>query len=153
MSAFSSLTFFSFREHAIKHQWVAMSNPSSKNFNEITGYIKLSISVIGEGDEQVQLNEDPNKVESTEDAFILMPPQIKTVYHQVKFRLFRGEKFPKMDTFGSIDGYVKCKYLKQQLKTEWITQKSNVMDWNEEFWVGRFYLTMYADTRPNPNGS
>jgi hypothetical protein len=40
------------------HQWVALSNPSSANFNEVTGYLKLSISVTATGDEQIQINED-----------------------------------------------------------------------------------------------
>ena len=58
-----------------------MSNPAGKNFNEITGYLKLSISVIGQGDEQVPLNEDANKLDKTDDAVILMPPQIRTEYY------------------------------------------------------------------------
>jgi hypothetical protein len=38
-------------KHAIFHQWVALTNPSSKEYSEITGYLKLSISAIATGDE------------------------------------------------------------------------------------------------------
>jgi hypothetical protein len=44
-----------------------MSNPESKDFNEITCYVKLCISVIGPGDEQVPLN-DESGPEKTEEA-------------------------------------------------------------------------------------
>jgi hypothetical protein len=37
--------------HAMVHQWIAMSNPEGKDFNEITCYLKLSISVSGPGDD------------------------------------------------------------------------------------------------------
>lgn len=40
-------------KRAILHKWVAMSNPESENFNEIAGYLKLSISVAAIGDEQI----------------------------------------------------------------------------------------------------
>ena len=39
------------KKHTMFHQWVALSNPSSANFNEVTGYLKLSISVTATGDE------------------------------------------------------------------------------------------------------
>jgi hypothetical protein len=35
------------------NQWLALSNPEGKDFNEITAYLKMSISVAGPGDEQV----------------------------------------------------------------------------------------------------
>ncbi len=38
-------------KHAMLHQWVAMSNPASENFNDVTGYLKLSISVATTGDD------------------------------------------------------------------------------------------------------
>jgi hypothetical protein len=40
------------------HKWVALSNPESENFNEVAGYLKLSMSVSTVGDEQIQISED-----------------------------------------------------------------------------------------------
>ena len=38
-------------QHLLLHKWIALSDPSSENFNEVTGYLKLSISVAASGDE------------------------------------------------------------------------------------------------------
>lgn len=40
------------------NSWIAISNPEGKDFNEITGYLKLGISITGPGDEQVSLNDE-----------------------------------------------------------------------------------------------
>jgi hypothetical protein len=55
-----------------------MSNPNSENFNEVTGYLKISITVAATGDEQVQITED-NSVGGDEN--ILMPPAIKPEFY------------------------------------------------------------------------
>jgi hypothetical protein len=39
--------------HSLLHRWVALSNPASKNYEEICGYLKLSIAVTTKGDETV----------------------------------------------------------------------------------------------------
>jgi len=39
------------KDHTLYHQWLALSNPEGKDFNEITCYVKVSISVAGPGDE------------------------------------------------------------------------------------------------------
>ena len=39
------------KDHALMHKWVIMSNPESDDFGEVTGYLKLSITVCGVGDE------------------------------------------------------------------------------------------------------
>jgi hypothetical protein len=46
----------------------------------------------------------------------MMPPSIKPEFFQLKFRFFKGEKLPIMDTAlfgkgGSIDAYVICNYM------------------------------------------
>ena len=39
------------KDHVMLHQWLALSNPNSENFSEVTGYLKVSISVSCTGDE------------------------------------------------------------------------------------------------------
>lgn len=58
------------KDHAMLHKWIVMSNPESENFGEVTGYLKLSITICGEGDSQVAIEADPNPNE--ED--IIQPP-------------------------------------------------------------------------------
>ena len=40
-----------------------------------------------------------------------------------------------MDRFGTIDAYIKLEYYEQKLKTEVVTQKNGVVNWDEEFWL------------------
>ena len=35
--------------HALLHKWVGLINPQ-KDFNKITGFVKMSINIVGEGD-------------------------------------------------------------------------------------------------------
>ena len=46
--------------HALMHKWIVMSNPESENFGEVTGYLKLSITVAGVDDEMVAIEDDPH---------------------------------------------------------------------------------------------
>ena len=46
------------QKHSLLHRWIALSNPESPSFNEVTGYLKLSISVTTKGDETIQISED-----------------------------------------------------------------------------------------------
>jgi len=96
------------KDHTLYHQWLALSNPEGKDFNEITAYLKLSISVSGPGDEQISLNEDQG-VEDTQT--VMMPTSIKKNYKQLKISILKAEKLPKMDRFGTIDAFLKTKYL------------------------------------------
>lgn len=59
--------------HALLHKWVALNNPESDNFGEITGYIKLSISVLSSTDEPVELtvDTDPDRTEVVQAASIM----------------------------------------------------------------------------------
>lgn len=67
------------KDHALMHKWLALSNPNSENFNEVAGYLKISITIAATGDEQIQINED-NGPESSEEA-VLMPPSIRPEYY------------------------------------------------------------------------
>ena len=39
------------KDHMLLHRWIALSDPSGDNFAEITGYLKISISIAASGDE------------------------------------------------------------------------------------------------------
>ena len=122
-------------KHAIFHQWVALSNPSSAKFTEITGYLKISISVITSGDEQVELAED-STLDTGEKSIILVPPYIHTRYFQLKFRMFAGECFPDLD-YGSstCDAFIRCTFMNKTLETKVVPQKDDKVDWSQEMWI------------------
>lgn len=64
----------------MEHQWLALSNPDGADFNEITGYLKVSISISGPGDEQIQLAEDTAGLDKTDGDKVMMPASIKKQY-------------------------------------------------------------------------
>ena len=53
--------------------------PGSKAYNEICGYLKVSIAVTTKGDKAVQLQEEDNDLDRNDEA-ILMPAQLKPSY-------------------------------------------------------------------------
>lgn len=58
MFEFDVAYIYFMEEHAMLHKWIALSNPLSTNFDEVTGYLKLSIAVAATGDKQIQIKED-----------------------------------------------------------------------------------------------
>ena len=65
-------------DHLMSHQWMALSNPNSEKYSEITGYLKVSISIICTGDKQVQITEDDGV---DEEDNVLMPPQLNPTFY------------------------------------------------------------------------
>lgn len=124
------------QKHSLLHKWIALSNPDSETFNEVAGYLKLSMSVTTVGDEQIQITEDTN----AESEDILMSPAIRPEFFQIRFKFFRAERLPAMDRNlmgkGSIDAYVICNYMNTKLRTDVITAKEGeAANWNCEFLV------------------
>jgi hypothetical protein len=76
--SFDLAYIYMMKEHTMEHQWIAMSDPSSDNFSEVTAYMKLSISVAGEGDEQKPLEEEPA---GTGNDKVMMPPTIRPEFY------------------------------------------------------------------------
>ena len=73
---FSITNIYFQKKHCIEHAWIALSNPEAEDFNEISCYLKISLAVACEGDEQIPLNE--GGAGGTED--VMMPASIKKQY-------------------------------------------------------------------------
>lgn len=54
---------------------------------------------------------------------------------QMVFKFIRAEHLPKMDTFGTVDAFAKIKFGSVELKTSWVKQKDNELNWWEELLV------------------
>ncbi len=65
-------------KHTMFNQWLALSNPEAEDFNEITSYLKVSLSIACVGDEQVQLAEDRSPPKETDT--VMMPPSVRRQY-------------------------------------------------------------------------
>ena len=113
-----------------------MSNPESEQFGEVTGQLKISITVAGVGDEQIGIQDDPNP--EIED--VIQPPQIKPKFYQLRFRFFCGQKIVPMDKVlvgkPKSDAYIRLDYKTSRLKTrvEKI-EEGGECHWNQEFLV------------------
>ena len=100
------------KKHTMAHQWIALSDPSSENFSEVNAYMKLSITVAAGGDEQEPLEPEPP---GSKNDKVMMPPSIRPEFYQIRFRFFRAENLPSMDTAlfgkGSLDAYLLLNYM------------------------------------------
>jgi hypothetical protein len=52
------------------HKWVVMSNAESEIFGEVTSLLKLSISVMGPDDKEIEITDDNNPLK---EEFIQPP--------------------------------------------------------------------------------
>ena len=130
------------KDHILLHKWLAVSDPNSENYSEITGYIKVSISVAATGDEQIQITEDDDNAKEEDE--ILMPPQLNPKFYQMIIRFFQAQNIPPMDSkiFGirgaKTDAYMVTKYKGRKLKTKVKLHEAgdeSYNDWNEEIWM------------------
>lgn len=47
---------YSMENHAMRYQTIGLNNPESEDFTDISGYVTISVQVIGPGDEAIELN-------------------------------------------------------------------------------------------------
>ena len=40
---FDAAYIYFMKDHALMHRWLALSNPNSQSYNEVAGYLKISI--------------------------------------------------------------------------------------------------------------
>ena len=126
------------KDHILLHKWLAFSNPNTEDYAKIQCYMKVSISVACEGDEQVQITDDTS---AKEDTDVMMSPALNPKFYQIKLRCFQGQDLPEMDVGyigkGSIDAYLKLDFKGKKYRTKVITQEKGgkPVDWNTEFWL------------------
>ena len=104
-------------DHALHNVWIGLANPESDDISKIRGYLKISVSVLHEGDQRVELEAVENEISNC-----IIPSQIHMTYKQISFYFIRGEDFPNMDSTKTklnllnpkkkdCDGYIDVKYM------------------------------------------
>ena len=119
--------------HALHNVWIGLANPESSDISKIRGYLKISVSVLQESDQRIELESKDNEISNC-----LIPTQIKMKYKQISFYFFRGEEFPDMDSIFSekkvgrrCDGYIQVKYMGIVRKTKAVEMKNEIVEWNQ----------------------
>ena len=120
-------------EHTLRNIWIGLSNPESDDVTQIRGYLKLSVCILNETDNRVELEPKDNEAEDC-----LIPIEIKMKYKQISFYFFRGEEFPDMDAVFSekekgrrCDGYIEMKYMGIMRKTRVVKMANELIVWNQ----------------------
>ena len=119
-------------DHVLRNTWIGLSNTESDDMTKIRGYLKLSVSVLNEDDNRVEL-----EPKDSGNDMCLMPNEIKMKYKQISFYFIRGEKFPDMDSIvyekkgdaKRCDGYIIMKYMGIVRKTKVVPMKKEVCLW------------------------
>ena len=80
---FDYATIYSKKNHILENNWVALSNIySTDDFSSVKGYLKLSISILHESDNRIEL-----KTQDNNEGIVGIPPHIKPKYMQLKVRI------------------------------------------------------------------
>ena len=125
--------YFSNDKHTLQHQWIALSNPSSSDFTEISGVLLVSIAIQAEGD-PLQILEDVNE-EILKNETVLIPPTIKKEFNQLKIRFIQAEKLPNLDMLGTIDLFYQLEFGGKRWKSNVVTMKDDNCSHNYEFYI------------------
>ena len=120
-------------EHTLRNIWIGLSNSESDDISQIRGYLKVSVSVLNESDDRVEL-----EPKDSEMGNCLIPIEIKMKYKQISFFFFKGEQFPDMDAIFSekkkgrrCDGYIEMKYMGIMRRTKTVGMKDEVIKWDQ----------------------
>lgn len=121
------------KDHCIRHQWVALSNPQAKGFSKVRGYIKLGISVTHESDSPADLT----LVTNTASDSVILPPQVVPQTSQLKITLLKAENLPVMDSGGTLDAYIEAHFSGCTVKSSVQTADEATMSayWYEEMLI------------------
>jgi hypothetical protein len=129
--------------HSLHNMWIALANPESDDITKVRGFLRISISVLNQKDDRVEL-----KCNSDSKDMCVVPPQIKMEYRQLKIYVIKARDLPNMDDYsvasvlglgkgqrsksnGECDGYVKLDYMGQSVKSSTVQMKSREILWNE----------------------
>ncbi|OMJ83746.1 hypothetical protein SteCoe_15288 [Stentor coeruleus] len=121
--------------HSLIHKWIALCNPESENYQKIRGHVKLGVSVLGEGDDDVNLTSADS--DNADDLEILLPPQISLKPYQLIVSIIKAENLPKMDAIGTINAYCQVQFGGAKKKTS-VKDADNVrfsVSWYEDIFL------------------
>ncbi|XP_074502030.1 myoferlin isoform X1 [Sebastes fasciatus] len=131
--------------HAIMRKWLLLSDPDDSN-SGASGYLKVSIFVVGTGDEPPSERRDISEEQDDIESNLLLPAGVTMRWATLTLKVFRAEDMPQMDdafiqtvkqVFGGdgdrknlVDPYVEVSFAGKKLRTKIIEKNSNP-EWNQ----------------------
>eukprot|EP00736_Rhodelphis_marinus_P012214 Rmarinus@m.21902 len=97
------------KNHELYRKWVALTDTTDEH-EGIQGYLKVSITIIGPGEEPPTHTEDEEEDDDI-SAGVMMPPTVEQEGHLLSVYVDKAEDLPKLDSFGpGIDAYVRITF-------------------------------------------
>eukprot|EP00808_Paulinella_micropora_P000340 g32402.t1 len=127
---FDVSTIYSRKNHELYRQWCCLTDTTDKR-EGIQGYLKLSITVLGPGDEQyIHSAADADDEEGGMMA-VMMPPEVETKGYLLSLAVYQIMEIPIMDPNilskgGSTDPYLVVEYAGVKLSTRKQDKKKKV---------------------------
>lgn len=131
-------------DHAIHNQWIGLFNYQNEENTSVNGFLRLSISVLHEGDKKISLHPAS---EGDGKGKILLPPQLKKnmTFNQLAFYFYEANNIPDMDSVNTFtndeeklnmrnkkcQGYITIEYGDFKLKTKVVDMFHDRIIWNQ----------------------
>eukprot|EP00656_Telonema_subtile_P051134 TRINITY_DN6814_c0_g1_i3.p1 TRINITY_DN6814_c0_g1~~TRINITY_DN6814_c0_g1_i3.p1 ORF type:complete len:910 (-),score=293.62 TRINITY_DN6814_c0_g1_i3:1309-4038(-) len=112
--------------HEEYKKWVALFSP--ERGLEPQGFLKVSISVVKSGQAHSDHMDDDD---DDDDEMVLMPPDLDMKTYTLNTTVFRAKDLPKVDTWGTCDGYIKVLFGGIVQRTETVENSLNP-EWRVE---------------------
>ena len=115
------------KDHELYRMWIAVTDPNDET-STITGYIKITINVLGPGDKPPvhDPTKDLKKLDDNGVSKLFTPGRVKMTGHIIKFNIYRAEHLAPLDLISNaLDSYVKIAFAGNKALTKVIEQDRN----------------------------
>ncbi|XP_019902368.2 myoferlin isoform X3 [Esox lucius] len=132
-------------DHAVMRKWLLLNDPDDSS-SGARGYLKVSMFVVGSGDEPPVEKRDMNDDQDDIESNLLLPAGVTLRWVTLSLKVFRAEDIPQMDDafvqsvkglFGGdgskknlVDPFVEARFAGKKLCTQVIEKNANP-EWNQ----------------------
>ncbi|XP_037133650.1 myoferlin-like isoform X2 [Syngnathus acus] len=131
--------------HCVMRKWLLLNDPDDSN-SGAKGYLKVSLFVVGIGDEQPSEKREANDDQDDIESNLLLPAGVTLRWATLSLKVFRAEDIPQMDDafiqslkgiFGGnenkknlVDPFIEARFAGKKLCTQIIERNANP-EWNQ----------------------
>ena len=93
--------------------WLALFNPEKGL--EPQGFLKVSVSAVKAGQQHA---DHAGEEDDDDDGMVVLPPEMNIKPHNLCFSVYKAKDIPKMDVWGSSDGFISIDFCGATMRTE-----------------------------------